>query len=148
MKLSTKSHYAVTSMMDLALRQRRGPVTLADIAAVQGVSLSYLEQLFARLRGASLVRGVRGPGGGYRLARGAEEISVAEIVDAIGESPVPSTFEGGKPPQAELLWAQLSREIHAFLAGISLADCLQHDRARAKSQRSGKAAWLPSTQAA
>ena len=75
MRLSTKGRYAVTAMMDIALHQRVGPVTLADISQCQGISLSYLEQLFAKLRKGGLVEGVRGPGGGYRLARPADQIS-------------------------------------------------------------------------
>jgi len=83
MKLSTKGRYAVTAMLDLAIHEGSGPVTLADISRCQGISLSYLEQLFARLRRRRLVRGVRGPGGGYRLARGANSITVAEVIAAV-----------------------------------------------------------------
>jgi Rrf2 family iron-sulfur cluster assembly transcriptional regulator len=138
MKLSTKSRYAMTSMMDLALRDRQGPVTLADIASAQGVSLSYLEQLFARLRSAGLVSGVRGPGGGYRLTRPAASISVAEIVDAVGESPAESAVSASrKLPDAELLWVQLSRDIHGFLAGISLERCLEEGEPQPEAKPSG-----------
>ena len=82
MKLSTKGRYGVTAMMDLAIHDNAGPVTLADISQCQGISLSYLEQLFSKLRKANLVEGVRGPGGGYRLSRPAEEINIAEIISA------------------------------------------------------------------
>ena len=85
MRLSTKGRYAVTAMMDIALHQKVGPVTLADISQCQGISLSYLEQLFAKLRKGGLVKGVRGPGGGYRLARPADQISVADIIQSVDE---------------------------------------------------------------
>jgi len=82
MRLSTKGRYSVTAMLDLAIHDRAGPVTLADISQCQGISLSYLEQLFAKLRSDGLVKGVRGPGGGYRLAKPASEISIASIISA------------------------------------------------------------------
>src|SRR5437879_9151313 len=85
MRLTTKGRFAVTAMVDLALRQNRGPVTLAAISERQHISLSYLEQLFGKLRRATLVSSVRGPGGGYNLARGLQEISVADIVTAVDE---------------------------------------------------------------
>src|SRR5882762_4596079 len=85
MRLTTKGRFAVTAMVDLALRQNRGPVTLAAISERQHISLSYLEQLFGKLRRAELVSSVRGPGGGYNLARGTQEISVADIVTAVDE---------------------------------------------------------------
>ena len=86
MKLSTKGRYAVTAMMDLAINDREGPVTLSDISGWQGISLSYLEQLFSKLRKARLVEGVRGPGGGYRLGKPADKISIAKIILAVDES--------------------------------------------------------------
>ena len=86
MRLSTKGRYSVTAMLDLAIHDKAGPVTLADISQCQGISLSYLEQLFARLRKSGLVKGVRGPGGGYRLARPASEISIAEIICSVDEN--------------------------------------------------------------
>ena len=85
MRLSTKGRYAVTAMLDLALNSGKGPVTLADISVNQGISLSYLEQLFAALRSKQLVRGVRGPGGGYYLGKPAEEVSIADIICAVDE---------------------------------------------------------------
>jgi len=85
MRLSTKGRYAVTAMMHLAIHDRYGPVTLAEISQCQGISLSYLEQLFAKLRKQSLVEGVRGPGGGYRLARFPDQITVADIISAVDE---------------------------------------------------------------
>jgi len=95
MRLSTKGRYAVTAMLDLALQGGEGPVTLAEISETQGISLSYLEQLFACLRGKNLVRGVRGPGGGYYLGRTAENISIADIICAVDEW-VEFTRCGGK----------------------------------------------------
>ena len=95
MKLTTKGRYAVTAMLDLAIHQSRRPVTLQDIATNQEISLSYLEQLFARLRRANLVKGTRGPGGGYRLAKEMDQISVAAIITAVDEK-VDVTRCGGK----------------------------------------------------
>ena len=86
MRLTTKGRYAVTAMLDLALHEDQGPITLADISLRQGVSVSYLEQLFAKLRRSKLVESVRGPGGGYRLAGGAASINVAQIVEAVNDS--------------------------------------------------------------
>jgi Rrf2 family iron-sulfur cluster assembly transcriptional regulator len=95
MKLTTKGRYAVTAMLDLALRYDKGAVTLADIAKRQGISLSYLEQLFAKLRRSGLVDSVRGPGGGYTLAMEPAKISVAEIIVAINEN-IDATRCGGE----------------------------------------------------
>lgn len=131
MKLTTKGRYAVTAMLDLALRHGRGSVTLADIARRQGISLSYLEQLFAKLRRAELVESVRGPGGGYNLARPPSEISVAQIVLAINEN-IDATRCGGErncqgdePCLTHELWSDLSKRIHDFLSSISLADLVE-----------------------
>jgi Rrf2 family iron-sulfur cluster assembly transcriptional regulator len=129
MKLSTKARYAVTAMMDLALHENARPVTLADISQFQGISLSYLEQLFAKLRRQGLVRGVRGPGGGYRLSRPASEISIAEIVKAINDDSEEQVFKssttGEKADERDMLeqmWDALSHRIYDFLDGISLDD--------------------------
>jgi len=125
MRLSTKGRYAVTAMMDIAIHDPGGPVTLADISHCQSISLSYLEQLFAKLRKKNLVRGVRGPGGGYRLARPANEITIAEIIAAVDEK-VDSTCggeSGCSEEQACLtheLWCGLSKRIYGFLDGITL----------------------------
>lgn len=128
MKLTTKGRYAVTAMLDLALRHEKGSVTLADIARRQGISLSYLEQLFAKLRRSGLVDSVRGPGGGYNLARAPGEISVAEIIVAINEN-IDATRCGGErncqgdePCLTHELWEELSVRIHEFLKSITLAD--------------------------
>ncbi len=129
MKLSTKARYAVTAMMELGLNDGKKPVTLADISQYQGISLSYLEQLFARLRKQGLVSGVRGPGGGYRLARPANEISIAEIVASVNGTEVKSAHgkDENRPEEGHLLdsmWNDLSQKIFNFLSSITLADCL------------------------
>lgn len=128
MRLTTKGRYAVTAMLDLALHTNEGPVSLADISSRQGISLSYLEQLFARLRRAGLVTSVRGPGGGYQLGQEAAEISIAGVVDAVNESLDATRCEGkGNCHQGEVclthyLWEDLSQQIHGFLSAISLGD--------------------------
>ena len=115
-------------MLDLALNSGKGPVTLADISASQGISLSYLEQLFAALRGKQLVRGVRGPGGGYYLGKPSADISIADIICAVDEWVEFTRCGGrencwdGKRCLTHSLWDQLSDEIFKFLSGISLAD--------------------------
>lgn len=128
MKLTTKGRYAVTAMLDLAIHYDNGSVTLADIARRQGISLSYLEQLFAKLRRGGLVESVRGPGGGYNLSRPPAGISVAEIIIAINES-IDATRCGGErncqgdePCLTHQLWEDLSMRIFDFLSGITLAD--------------------------
>lgn len=128
MKLTTKGRYAVTAMLDLALHYEKGAVTLADVARRQGISLSYLEQLFAKLRRNGLVDSVRGPGGGYNLAKEPAKISVADIVVAINEN-IDATRCGGEKnchgDEACLthqLWEDLSVQIYNFLNGISLGD--------------------------
>lgn len=127
MRLTTKGRYAVTAMLDLALHEGKGPISLADISERQGISLSYLEQLFAKLRRNELVRSVRGPGGGYQLNREPAGISVAEVVDAVNES-VDATgckqaggCQGGEVCLTHHLWCDLSNQIHGFLSSISLA---------------------------
>jgi len=129
-KLTTKGRYAVTAMLDLALHQGQGPITLSDIAQRQGISLSYLEQLFARLRKESLVSSVRGPGGGYSLARDAGEIFVAEVITAVDEN-VDTTRCGGahncQNNQRCLthdLWRDLSARIYDYLNRISLEELM------------------------
>jgi len=131
MRLTTKGRYAVTAMLDLALHGNDGPVSLADISGRQDISLSYLEQLFAKLRRNELVTSVRGPGGGYCLSRGLGEIFVAQIVDAVNEA-VDATGCGGTSDcqQGEVclthhLWCDLSQQIHSFLSQISLANLVE-----------------------
>ena len=127
MRLTTKGRYAVTAMLDLALHAAKGPVSLADISTRQEISLSYLEQLFAKLRQQELVKSVRGPGGGYRLGRALDDIFVAQIIDAVNESVDATNCGGaGNCQQGEVclthyLWSDLSTQIHQFLSGISLA---------------------------
>lgn len=130
MRLTTKGRYAVTAMLDLAIHDRGEPTALADIAERQGLSLSYLEQLFAQLRRARLIKSVRGPGGGYQLARPASEINVAEVVVAVDEE-VDVTRCGGKGDcqdghkcLAHDLWMGLSQQIHSFLSGIHLSELI------------------------
>lgn len=141
MKLSTKGRYAVTAMMDLAIHDKIGPVTLADISQCQGISLSYLEQLFAKLRKAGLVEGVRGPGGGYRLARPSDRISVAEIISAVDES-VDVTRCGGQEDcqngercLTHELWSDLSHRLYDFLDGITLAQFTDRPEVREIAKR-------------
>jgi Rrf2 family iron-sulfur cluster assembly transcriptional regulator len=128
MRLTTKGRYAVTAMLDLALHSDEGPVSLADISTRQGISLSYLEQLFARLRHFKLVQSVRGPGGGYRLIGNTADISIAQVVDAVSESLDATRCEGkGNCHEGEVclthhLWEDLSAQIHRFLSDITLAD--------------------------
>jgi len=126
MRLSTKGRYAVTAMMDLALHDREGPVTLADISQTQGISLSYLEQLFAKLRKKNLVEGVRGPGGGYRLAKMPHLVTVAEIITAVDENVDVMRCKGegdcqdGERCLTHELWEDLSHRLYEFLDGITL----------------------------
>jgi Rrf2 family iron-sulfur cluster assembly transcriptional regulator len=134
MRLSTKGRYAVMAMTDLARHGAERAVSLAEIAARQEISLSYLEQLFARLRRGGLVKSVRGPGGGYRLARSAAETSVADIVVAVDEPLRATRCTGAASPRGCMasgercvthhLWEELGEQIHHFLAGVSLADVL------------------------
>lgn len=128
MRLTTKGRYAVTAMLDLAIHYTDGPITLSDISRRQGISLSYLEQLFSKLRKGGLVDSARGPGGGYRLSRDASGIAVADVISAVDES-IDVTRCGGKgncqdnqPCLTHELWCDLSQQIYDFLAGISLAE--------------------------
>ena len=130
MRLTTKGRYAVTAMLDLAIHARQGPVSLNDISGRQGISLSYLEQLFAKLRRSGLVSSVRGPGGGYRLSREDADINVADIVDAVNESTDATRCnrkgdcQDGVECLTHHLWMDLSDQIHDFLTGISLSQLI------------------------
>ena len=141
MRLTTKGRYAVTAMLDLALNQGKGAVTLQDIALKQDISLSYLEQLFAKLRGDGMVRGTRGPGGGYRLARSAEAISVAAIISAVDEKADMTRCGGeancqnGEKCLTHELWTELSLEIYQFLDGISLANLVSRPEVQEVAER-------------
>ncbi|MBT5484138.1 MAG: Fe-S cluster assembly transcriptional regulator IscR [Gammaproteobacteria bacterium] len=128
MRLTTKGRYAVTAMLDLSINAKKGPVTLSDISKRQAISLSYLEQLFSKLRKRDLVTSVRGPGGGYMLGRKDSDIDVAEIIDAVSES-LDSTqckgkgdCHGGEICLTHHLWEDLSAQIHKFLSNITLSD--------------------------
>ncbi|MFN4092391.1 MAG: Rrf2 family transcriptional regulator [Brevundimonas sp.] len=144
MRLSTKGRYAVMAMADLAKNGGDRAVSLAEIATRQEISLSYLEQLFARLRKGGLVQSVRGPGGGYRLAKGAQETVVAEIVLAVDEPIRATRCIGHSSPKGCMmagercithnLWEDLGDEIHRYLAGVSLEDVVLN---RTGSRRRG-----------
>ena len=131
MKLTTRGRYAVTAMLDLAIHSDKQPITLADISQRQEISLSYLEQLFSKLRREDLVRSVRGPGGGYQLARNFDVIYVAQIIDAVDESIDATNCQGrgdcnhGEVCLTHHLWQDLSDQIHGFLSGISLEDLVK-----------------------
>lgn len=134
MRLTTKGRYAVTAMLDLALDQANGPTSLASIAERQEISLSYLEQLFSRLRKRALVKSVRGPGGGYVLGRDARDIHVAEVITAVDES-LDTTACGGTGNcqgadrcLTHELWHDLSNSIYEYLSGISLFDLTQRQK--------------------
>lgn len=141
MRLTTKGRYAVTAMLDLALHESAGPITLADISQRQGVSISYLEQLFAKLRRNKLVESIRGPGGGYRLAGGAANISVAQIVEAVNDSMDATRCrgkgdcQGGDVCLTHHLWSDLSDRLRQFLDAITLAELVSREDIRRVSDR-------------
>lgn len=126
MKLSSKARYAIEAMLELAVNPRR-PVTLASISVHQGISQSYMEQLFMHLRKAGLIQGARGPGGGYRLGRDATEITVADVVVAVDERAGPNEPEirRGEGGPARVLWDELSHQIFDFLGNITLAQIVK-----------------------
>ena len=131
MRLTTKGRYAVTAMIDLSINQINGPVTLKSISDNQGISLSYLEQLFSKMRKSELVTGTRGPGGGYILAKDVDQISIADIVVAVDE-PLDITECGGmqnchegKRCLTHGLWSELSDQLYEFLAGIRLGQLMR-----------------------
>jgi len=135
MRLSTKGRYAVMAMADLAGHEAAAkPVSLADIARRQEISLSYLEQLFAKPRRGGLVRSVRGPGGGYRLSRPSAELRIADIILAVDEPIAATRCEAGSAKGCTAtgarcvthdLWEELGRQIHVFLSSVSLADVVE-----------------------
>ena len=141
MKLSTKGRYAVTAMMDLALHDDEGPVALSDISSCQGISLSYLEQLFSLLRKSKLVQGVRGPGGGYRLGKPPTQISVADIILAVDESMDSTNCQGsldcnkGERCLTHHLWNDLSEQLLSFLSEITLSDFIKDPEVKKISVR-------------
>jgi Rrf2 family iron-sulfur cluster assembly transcriptional regulator len=144
MKLTTKGRYAVTAMLDLAIHHEQGAVAVGDIAKRQGISLTYLEQLFARLRRKGLVESVRGPGGGYHLALPPAQISVAEIIVAIDENIDATRCAGEKNCQGEgpclthYLWEDLSERIYEFLSAVTLADLVKRPTVQEVALRQAK----------
>ena len=139
MRLTTKGRFAVTAMVDLAMRGEPGPVTLASISERQKISLSYLEQLFGKLRRHNIVESVRGPGGGYFLARSSAQISIADIIVAVDE-PLDATKCGGmanchddKQCVTHNLWSGLNESIYAYLVAVSLKQVVDSENAGKKS---------------
>ena len=159
MRLTTKGRYAVTAMLDLGLHACHNPVALADISLRQGISLSYLEQLFSKLRQRKLVKSVRGPGGGYQLNIAAADISVASVIDAVDES-IDTTRCGAKNNTAleasiqhegcqegeqcltHHLWMDLSQQIHSFLSSITLLDLMNKREVQVTAIRQNQKADL------
>ncbi|MCF6355657.1 MAG: Fe-S cluster assembly transcriptional regulator IscR [Candidatus Polarisedimenticolaceae bacterium] len=141
MRLTTKGRYAVTAMLDLALHHEKGPITLADIAERQGISLSYLEQLFSRMRKKGLVYSVRGPGGGYSPARTTDKISIAEIITAVDENVDTTRCNGAHNCQnnevclTHNLWEDLSNRIYDYLEEVSLQSLMATQGVQKVSQR-------------
>jgi Rrf2 family iron-sulfur cluster assembly transcriptional regulator len=140
MRLTTKGRFAVTAMIDLALREHNGPVTLAGISQRQKISLSYLEQLFGKLRRHELVESTRGPGGGYTLGRVAKDITVADIIFAVDE-PLDATQCGGKENclddqrcMTHDLWSNLNARMVDYLDSVSLADLVEQQKARVEKE--------------
>ena len=137
MRLTTKGRFAVTAMIDLAMRQHDGPVTLAGIAERQNISLSYLEQLFGKLRRKQLVGSVRGPGGGYCLAKPLDAVSVADIIRAVDE-PMDATNCGGKRNchdehlcMTHALWTSLNNRMFDYLSSVTLAELVRQQQPEA-----------------
>lgn len=141
MKLTSKGRYAVTAILDLAFHEQAGPVSLSHISQRQDISLSYLEQLFTRLRKNDLVKSTRGPGGGYSLNRPPRRIAVAEVIAAVDE-PIDTTrcsgagnCQDGEQCLTHDLWTDLGRRIHAFLGEITLQDLLDEEGIRRVAAR-------------
>ena len=140
MRLSTKSRYAVTSLLDLVMHSDHGPVSLADISIRQGISLSYLEQLFAKMRRNKLVVSTRGPGGGYSLGSTPDQVCIADVINAVDEEvrvadrDVVNGSPSYEPCLTEQLWEELSTEIENYLTTISLADMMRNDEVQELSR--------------
>jgi Rrf2 family iron-sulfur cluster assembly transcriptional regulator len=146
MRLTTKGRFAVTAMIDLAMREDNGPVTLAGISQRQEISLSYLEQLFGKLRRHEIVESVRGPGGGYNLARRPEDVTVADIIIAVDE-PLDATqcggkenchsadHEGGTRCMTHDLWSTLNAKMVEYLDSVSLKDLVDQQKQKSAEQR-------------
>ena len=148
MRLTTKGRYAVTAMLDLALHCESGPVSLSDISARQGISLSYLEQLFSKLRRKALVSSIRGPGGGYVLGDMQRDASIASIIDAVDES-IDSTkcqqkgdCQQGQKCLTHHLWSDLSDQIHSFLDDITLEQLMLKSEVLETAERQNTAVGL------
>ncbi len=145
MRLTTKGRYAVTAVLDLALHQDNGPVSLAAISERQCISLSYLEQLFAKLRRNNIVSSTRGPGGGYALTNSVDEVSVSDIILAVDESckvvdcDETDSCHGDYQCLTHDLWQELSNEIRTFLDGISLSEIMSQDAVNDVKVRQDKA---------
>jgi Rrf2 family iron-sulfur cluster assembly transcriptional regulator len=145
MRLTTKGRFAVTAMIDLAMRQGKGPVTLSGISQRQAISLSYLEQLFGKLRRHEIVESIRGPGGGYSLARRADKVTVADIIIAVDE-PLDATQCGGKENchgadaatgarcMTHELWATLNEKMVDYLDSVSLQDLVDQQKQKHSEQ--------------
>ena len=140
MRLTTKGRFAVTAMIDLAMRQGDGPVTLAGISERQGISLSYLEQLFGKLRRHELVSSVRGPGGGYKLAKPMADISVADVIIAVDE-PLDATQCAGKENchdegrcMTHDLWSNLNKRMFEYLGSVTLAGLVEQQKQRCNKE--------------
>ena len=139
MKLSTKGQYAIKAMINLAINFNNNPVTLTELSGSQTISISYLEQLFSMLRNSGLVQGVRGPGGGYRLGKSPDQISIADIVLAVEDSPNNTSSEEhlnsnkDEDSLANNLWNGFSEQLSAYLDSISLANIIK-DQVVIKSQ--------------
>jgi Rrf2 family iron-sulfur cluster assembly transcriptional regulator len=140
MRLSTKSRYAVTSLLDLVMHSGQGPVSLADISQRQGISLSYLEQLFAKMRRNKLVTSTRGPGGGYSLGAEPANVCIADVISAVDEEmrvTNKDVLEGAanfEPCLTEQLWEELSEQIQDYLTTISLADMMENEEVQMLSR--------------
>lgn len=154
MRLTTKGRFAVTAMIDLAMRQTQGPVTLAGISQRQKISLSYLEQLFGRLRRHELVESTRGPGGGYTLAKSLKDVTVADIIFAVDE-PLDATKCGGKencvdegPCMTHELWANLNRKMIEYLDSVNLADLVDGQKGKESNDAPKKISVLREHRAA
>ena len=145
MRLTTKGRFAVTAMIDLALRSGKGPVTLSGISQRQAISLSYLEQLFGKLRRHEIVESIRGPGGGYSLARKADKVTVADIIIAVDE-PIDATQCGGKETchgadaatgarcMTHELWATLNEKMVDYLDSVTLQDLVDQQQQKNAEQ--------------
>lgn len=140
MRLSTKSRYAVTSLLDMVMHSDQGPVSLADISVRQGISLSYLEQLFAKMRRNNLVVSTRGPGGGYSLGNSPQDVCIADVINAVDDEVQVTNKDARQnlayyePCLTEQLWEELSDQIQEYLTTISLADMIESEEVKALSR--------------